>query len=72
MTYLNGDKYEGDWVENKRHGFGTYFKLERGRHRVEYGRSRGCRRAGSFLPRVNGTSEWTASKRRPGPPDLRA
>ena len=68
MTYLNGDKYEGDWVENKRHGFGTYFKLERGRHRVEYhGTFVEGKREGFgvfFSPegeRYEG--EWTASKR---------
>ena len=36
MTYVNGDVYEGDWVENAREGHGTYWKHEYGRHRAEY------------------------------------
>ena len=28
MTYVNGDVYEGDWVENAREGHGTYWKHE--------------------------------------------
>lgn len=36
MTYANGDKYEGEWLDNKRHGFGTYWKREAGKFRVEY------------------------------------
>ena len=36
MTYVNGDVYEGEWVENAREGHGTYWKHEYGRHRAEY------------------------------------
>jgi hypothetical protein len=36
LTYSNGDKYEGEWLDNKRHGFGTYWKHEAGKFRVEY------------------------------------
>jgi hypothetical protein len=31
LTYSNGDKYEGEWLDNKRHGFGTYWVHALGR-----------------------------------------
>ena len=36
QIYKNGDKYEGLWGGNKRHGQGTYWKNESGKLRREY------------------------------------
>jgi hypothetical protein len=30
LIYPNGERYEGNWVYGKRHGFGTYFYLDSG------------------------------------------
>jgi hypothetical protein len=46
MTYVNGDVYEGEWVENAREGHGTYWKHEYGRHRAEYVGEWASRQAG--------------------------
>ena len=36
QIFANGDKYEGLWAGNKRHGQGTYWKNEGGKLRREY------------------------------------
>ena len=36
QVFKNGDKYEGLWMANKRHGQGTYWKNENGKLRREY------------------------------------
>ena len=36
MTWPNGDRYDGEWFEGKKHGFGTVWRCEHGKHRVEY------------------------------------
>ena len=36
MTWPNGDRYDGEWFEGKKHGFGTMWRCEHGKHRVEY------------------------------------
>ena len=48
MTYVNGDVYEGDWVENAREGHGTYWKHEYGRHRSGVRRGVASRKAGGI------------------------
>lgn len=36
MTYKNGDKYEGDWQENYRHGNGTLWVFRDGKYHIRY------------------------------------
>ncbi len=36
QIYKNGDKYEGMWEQNKRHGQGTYWKHIGGKLKREY------------------------------------
>lgn len=51
MTYKNGDRYGGEWQDGKRHGNGTLWVLQEGRHKVRY--------SGDWqhdLPEVSGVS----------------
>ena len=36
MFFQNGDKYEGIWANDKRHGQGTYWRIEQNKLRREY------------------------------------
>jgi len=36
FTYANGDKYVGEWKDDKRHGQGTYTWPNQGQHVGEY------------------------------------
>lgn len=36
MVYKNGDKYEGDWANDLRHGLGTLWIYKAGKYIVRY------------------------------------
>lgn len=36
VIYKSGDKYEGDWREDTRHGLGTLWVYKEGKYRVRY------------------------------------
>lgn len=36
MTYSNGDKYEGSWVNGKKHGFGIYIYSDKSKYEGEW------------------------------------
>ncbi len=36
MVYKNGDKYEGDWAQDVRHGLGTLWLFRDGKYVVRY------------------------------------
>ncbi len=54
LIYPNGERYEGNWVYGKRHGFGTYFYLDSG--------------AFGFFERSGGALRWAAARARALPP----
>jgi hypothetical protein len=36
VVYKNGDKYEGDWAGDLRHGLGTLWTYKEGKYIVRY------------------------------------
>ena len=36
MIYKNGDKYSGNWVRNRRHGLGAFYRRHDGEHKLVY------------------------------------
>lgn len=74
VIYKNGDKYEGDWASDTRHGLGTLWIFRDGKYKVRYNgewredqptvsQGAGWRAEDSRMPLRHGQPGWGRGER---------